>query len=65
MAEWNNYRYHIEMMIAELRALRNGPRTDTRMYLSLDEVEAAHLDKILRAELSIIDRMLSSSAASH
>ena len=65
MAEHNHYRYHIEMMIAELRALRNRPRTDTRIYLSLDEVEAAHLDRILRSELSIIDRMLSSSAASH
>jgi hypothetical protein len=46
------------MMIAELRALRNRPRTDTRMYLSLDAVEAAHLDEILRAELSVCDRML-------
>jgi len=58
LAEHSHYRYHIEMLIAELRDLRNKPRTDTRIYLSLDEGEAASLDAILKAELAVCDRVI-------
>ena len=55
----SHYRYHIEMMLAELRDLRSKPRNgDTRVYLSLDEGEASHLDAILAAELMVCDRVI-------
>lgn len=53
----NCYKYHLEMVLSELVMAMPGAG-DTRVYLSLDRVEARVIEGLLRAELGSVHRTL-------
>lgn len=55
---FNNRRYHLEMMLTELRNFKFPNKGDTRNYLSVDEGERNILNILLQAELDKIKGLI-------